>query len=227
MRKVGVIGGFGPATTAAFYSRVNALSRERGHARRPGMLIWNAPLPYEIEDAFIATGNGIENYRPYLLEAVRTLERGGADFLTLPCNSLHALIDEIRAAASAPVLSILEASAQALKKDGVSRVGILATLFTASRRLYDAPLRACGIEPVYPYSNTALSSVIARLLHDQAEEKDARILHDLLSRFAEDGVNAALLACTDLQLLSPSHPSVRLYDSMEILARATVNEWAK
>lgn len=37
-------------------------------------------------------------------------------------------------------------------------------------------------------------------------------------------VEAVALACTDLQILMPAHDEVEIFDTMEILALATVKE---
>jgi len=41
------------------------------------------------------------------------------------------------------------------------------------------------------------------------------------------GANCVALACTDLQLLIPKHPRLKIFDTMKILADATVEELLK
>src|SRR3989344_6683561 len=107
MKTVGIIGGFGPDTTAQFYRSVISISQKLENRIRPPILIYSVPLPYAIEKELILNSTGEEEYVPYLVEAAKILERGGADFLVMPCNTLHAFIDDIRASVSIPVLSII------------------------------------------------------------------------------------------------------------------------
>jgi len=57
-------------------------------------------------------------------------EKAGADFLVMPCNSLHVFIDEIRNAVGIPVLSIIEETVRFLKANNLQKVGIVSTSAT-------------------------------------------------------------------------------------------------
>lgn len=65
-------------------------------AIRPPIIIYNVPLPYKIEEDFILNWFWIEQYLPYLIEAGLSLEKAWADFIVIPCNSVHILIDKLR-----------------------------------------------------------------------------------------------------------------------------------
>lgn len=89
MKTVGIIGGLGPQTTAEFYLELVFSSYKIHKTSRPPMLIWNVPLRYRIEQDLITRAKGEERYLPYLTDAAKRLEAAGADFLVMPCNSLH------------------------------------------------------------------------------------------------------------------------------------------
>ena len=108
MRTAGIIGGLGPETTSEFYLNVLFSVQQKSRVARPPLLIWNVPLPFAIEEEFILQATGAERYIPYLTDAAQHLERAGADFLVMPCNSLHMFIEQIRTNVKVPVISIIE-----------------------------------------------------------------------------------------------------------------------
>ncbi len=116
MKTVGIIGGLGPSTTAEFYLEVIFACQKENKTNRPPALIWNVPISYKIEREAIVESRGKERLVPFLIDAAKRLEKGGADFLVMPCNSLHTFIGEIRRSVKIPVLSIVEETAKFLKK---------------------------------------------------------------------------------------------------------------
>lgn len=225
MKTVGVIGGVGPETTAEFYLELIFGCYQKNKVSRPPVLIWNIPLAYQIEEDLITRSEGEERYIPYLVEAAQLLEKGGADFLVMPCNSLHIFIEEIRKSVKIPVLSIVEETAKFLKSNQISSVGILATTTTIKRSLYEKILKEQGIEQIVPddYQQAKIGKVINNIVLNRHANKDRqefiKIVDSLNGR-----VSDIILACTDLQLLIPSHGKVKIHDTMKIFADATVDK---
>jgi len=225
-KTVGIIGGLGPETTAKFYLEVLAKAEIVDASHRPSILIWNVPMDIAIEDSFIRGNDESETYIILLVEAAKKLEQARADFLVIPCNSVHVFIDKVRQAVSIPVLSIVEETDAFLTKNGIKKVGILATSATVKNRLYEELLEQRGIEVVLPSTNDQgeLDASITRLVHNQGSEQDREKLESIITTLSNKGVQTTLLACTDLQLIAPSHPTVAIYDTMHILAESTVKK---
>lgn len=225
MKTVGVIGGVGPETTAEFYLELIFGCYQKDKVNRPPILVWNIPLAYQIEEDLITKSEGEERYIPYLVEAAQLLEKGGADFLVMPCNSLHIFIEEIRESVKIPVLSIVEETAKFLKSNKISSVGILATSTTIKRGLYEKALKTQGIEQLVPddFQQAKIGKVINNIVLNRHANKDRqefiKIVDSLNGR-----VSDIILACTDLQLLIPSHGAVKIHDTMKIFADATVDK---
>jgi len=108
MKTAGIIGGLGPETTSQFYLEIIFSCFQTNKTARPPLLIWSIPLEYQIESDLITKAEGEERYIPYLVDAAKRLENGGADFIVIPCNSAHIFIDVVRKAVKIPVLSIVE-----------------------------------------------------------------------------------------------------------------------
>ena len=74
---------------------------------------------------------------PFLIKEAKRLEEAGADFIVMPCNSLHVFIKEIRGSVKVPVLSIVEETIKFLKKNNFKTVGIVSTSATIENKLYE------------------------------------------------------------------------------------------
>src|SRR3989344_5699129 len=121
MKTVGIIGGLGPKTTSEFYLELVSSSRNLDKSNRPPILIYSVPLSYNTEERAIKNGiiDGGE-YLPILVEGANKLEKSGADFLVIPCNSVHIYIEEVRKSVKIPVLSIVEETSRFLKEENIS-----------------------------------------------------------------------------------------------------------
>lgn len=226
MKTVGIIGGLGPETTAKFYLEVIDLTRKRDGKQRPPMLIWNVPMEVAIEKSFIAGNDESQAYIKLLTEAAQKLEAAGVDFIVIPCNSVHVFIDEIRQSVKIPVLSIVEETVTFLKNHNIDHVAVLATSATVNNGLYDHLLEPAGISVISPSETEQrlLDQSITRLVNGENTVEDRDQLNEIITSLANQGVQTTLLACTDLQLITPSHPTVAIYDTMQILVESTVNK---
>lgn len=225
MKTAGIIGGLGPETTANFYLEVIFSTFAESNYARPPLLIWSVPLPYQLEDDFITKMRGEERYLPFLIDAAERLEQGGADFLVIPCNSVHIFINEIRNAVSIPVLSIIDETIIYLKNKDIKDVGVLATSATIRKKLYEVKFSEDGISVHVPdeQDQSYMGDIINHLVHSQQNEKDKEKVLRIIGKFPKE-VETILLACTDLQLLVPQNENIQIYDTMKILAEATVRE---
>lgn len=226
MKTAGIIGGLGPETTSKFYLEVIFSCFEKDKINRPPMLIWNVPVPYEVEEEFITKSIGEEKYLPFLIDAAKRLEKGGADFIVIPCNSVHILIDEVRESVNIPVLSIVEETISLIKQKGISDIGLLATSATIRKKLYSDIFEQNGFSVNIPddEDQEQMGEIINNLVHSRQDDVDRDKLLIITQKLADKGANTIVLACTDLQLITPSIPDVQIIDTMEILAQATVRE---
>ena len=226
MKTVGVIGGLGPETTSEFYLDLVFTSYKKSKKSRPAIIMSSVPLPYEIEEDLIMNNKGSERYIPFLVNEAIRLEKAGADFIVMPCNSLHVFISNIRDAVKVPVLSIVEETVKFLKINGFNKVGIVSTSATIKNRLYENAFHKNGIDYVTPddFQQAKMGKFILNLVRGQQKNKDREELIEIINDFENKGVDCVALACTDLQLLIPKHPKLKIFDTMKILADATVNE---
>jgi aspartate racemase len=234
MKTVGIIGGLGPETTSEFYLNLVLSCQKLDKTCRPPIIISNVPLPYKIEEEAISKNKNLEKCLPFLQSEARRLEKAGADFIVLPCNSLHVFIEDIRETVEIKVFSIIEETVKFLNLNKLEKVGIISTTATVENRLYESAFaeNEIGYIAPDPLEQAKLGKIIYNLVSGVHINSDRQELISTINTFQEKMVDCALLACTDLQLLLPDHPEVPIFDTMKILADSTVNhlleksEWA-
>ncbi|MCX6754227.1 MAG: amino acid racemase [Candidatus Nomurabacteria bacterium] len=227
MKTLGIIGGLGPQTTSKVYLSVIDLIKKSGRDEYPPIVIYNLPFPFIIEDEAIIQGINSEKMIPYLIEGAKTLERSGANFAILPCNTLHKYITEIRESVKLPFLSILEETVLFLKFKKIETVGILATETTIKSKIYENILKNNKIHVVYPSlaEQEIINNIIVELLNSRDDNSHTENIQAICDSMFEKGVNNILLACTDLQLIKFSlKNNINIIDTTDILIEASVRE---
>lgn len=226
MKTVGIIGGLGPETTTKFYLELISAYSKRGERSYPSVLVYSVPLPRELEKECIIEAKNEEKCIPFLVQAAKNLEAGGADFIVLACNSLHKFIEDIREAVKIPVLSIIEETVNFLKSQNIKTVGTLATSITINNQLYKARLNKEDISEVVPdaQDQERLGQLIYDLATGNYSDADKKALDQIIKKIGKANIQAIILACTDLQLLTPQCDGIKIFDTMQILVDATVRE---
>ncbi|MDO8482419.1 MAG: amino acid racemase [bacterium] len=226
MKTVGIIGGLGPETTSEFYLDHIFSCQKKDKTARPPNIISSVPLPYQIEEDLILRNEGAGRCVPFLTQEAQHLEKAGAKFIVMPCNSLHVFIQEIRSAVNIPVLSIVEETVKFLKKENMNKVGIVSTSATIKNKLYENAFAENGIEYVAPneLQQARMGKFILNLVTGQQKNRDREELISIINDFEDKGLDCVILACTDLQLLIPHHPKLKIFDTMKIFSDATVAE---
>lgn len=226
MKTVGIIGGLGPETTSEFYLDIIFSCQKKDKTARPAVIISSVPLPYQIEEDAIAKNIGIERCLPFLIAEAQHLEKVGADFIVMPCNSLHVFIEDIRKSVSIPVLSIVEETVKFLQNNNFKKVGIVSTSATIKNKLYENAFAQnnIGYETPDDFQQAKMGKYILNLVTGQQNNKDREGLIQIIGEFENKNVDCVVLACTDLQLLIPQHQNLKIFDTMKILADATVEQ---
>jgi aspartate racemase len=159
-----------------------------------------------------------------LTTEAKRLERAGADFLVMPCNSLHVFIDEIRGAVKIPVISILEETVKYIKENGFKKIGLISTSATVKNKIYEHIFAENQIDFITPsdLQRAKMDKIILRLVNSEHRNSDRQILLEIVQDLIAQKVDCIALACTDLQLLLPDSDKVKIFDTMSVLADATV-----
>lgn len=175
----------------------------------------------------VEQGVNSEKMLPYLINGAKILEKAGASFGILPCNTLHEYISDIRVSVKIPFLSILEETLLKLKELKIKNIGILATQTTVDSKIYDDILGRNGINILYPDKTEQrdINKIIIQLLNGKKGEFYSKKIKIICDSLQQRGVKSILLACTDLQMVTSNiKSSIPIIDTTEILIKASVRE---
>ncbi|MFO7688309.1 MAG: aspartate/glutamate racemase family protein [Desulfobacterales bacterium] len=225
MKTIGLLGGMSWESTLDYYREINqGIQARLGGFHSARILLYS--VDFATVEQFMQCGDwdGAGNH---LVAAARRVEAGGADFLLICTNTMHRVADRVAAAVAIPLLHIADATAEALIKDRVKKVGLLGTAFTMEHDFYKGRLTdRHGLEVVVP------EAADRRLVHDvifqelclgvvRPASKDA-FLH-IIERLAAAGAEAVILGCTEIgMLLTQGDTSVPLYDTTRLHAAKAV-----
>ena len=221
-RAIGILGGMGPAATVDLMARIVAATPASGDAGHLRLLIDCNPAVPDRNRAIVGDG---PSPGPALVEMAQGLEMQGAELLAIACNSAHAWADEIRAATRIPLVSMIDATLEAIRADypGVTRVGLLAADACLGAGLYQRPLADTGYEVLTTSDQGAFMGLVygvkAGEMGPAARAGMAAIARGLVERGAE----LIVAACTEVPLLlGPEGSGVPLVDSTEALVRQLI-----
>jgi aspartate racemase len=136
-KTIGVLGGMGAAASADFYQSLVKIAQKKYGAENdddfPAIWIYNLPITGFDETGFVDE----ESVKQQLITSVKKLESAGSDFIVIPCNTVHYFYKEMSESIKIPIISILEATALAVKKAGFKKVGLLNSQSTKNYHLYE------------------------------------------------------------------------------------------
>ncbi|MEO2217085.1 amino acid racemase [Chromobacterium vaccinii] len=162
-----------------------------------------------------------------IVGSLKRLAGAGAELAVIPANTVHLVVDDIRARSPIPLISILDVVADACAARGLKRVAILGTRWTMARRLYQAPLAARGIEEVIP--DAAQQAAIQRAIFEElvptgrASAATLAVLLEVVEAMKAQGCDGVALACTELPLvLNDANCGVPAIDTTLVLAEAAL-----
>lgn len=229
MKNVGIIGGFGPQTTLEFQAVVHSRWQSRDIHVRPEMITWNAPVTHNLEKKLLFQNDGLEEFVPHLIHGAQLLEKAGADFLVLPCNTLHILEEHIKKAVHIPFLSLIDVTVVHLLETGVKTICLLATETSIHQKLHQNTLNESGIKTTIPNEKiqAKINQLIFNLVNQNQRNTTQQKFDSIINDLKMDGNHRFLLGCTDLTQLSAPKEEVEFFDTVSILADATVKEMLK
>ena len=225
MKTIGMIGGMSWESSIEYYRIVNETVK-----KKLGGLHSAKCLMYSVDFAEIETlqseGRWDEATQA-MIEAARHVEAGGADFLIICTNTMHKMADDVESAIGIPLLHIADATAEAIKAMGLSKIGLLGTKFTMEEDFYGGRLvEKHGLDVLIPEAEDR--KIIHRVIYNElvlgqikseSREQYKKIIEKLISA----GAQGIILGCTEIGLLVKGEDSrVPLFDTTYIHAVAAV-----
>ena len=120
---------------------------------------------------------------------------------------MHVVLEDVQASVQIPVLSLLDAVADAVEARGMRTVGLLGTRFTMERTFYHETLARRGIAVLVP------------------DAEDRAYVNDVIyGQLAAHGAEGVILGCTEIPLLvGEADAGMPLFDSTILHAEAALH----
>ncbi len=222
---VGIVGGLGPETTAKFFDDLNSRFRKLASVN-PSVVVDNVRMPL-LEERKLVRGSKSRKVLGLLEDSVMRLNATDANFIVIPCNTVHVFIEELRQVSEIQILSITEETARALAERGIHKVGLLATNGTVKNKVFEKSLSERKITAVLPNGEeqATITNTILNILNGNSGIIDRMNIDIIRNRLIERGAEAVILACTDLQLIANNDESeIETIDTLKVLEDAVLRE---
>lgn len=199
MKTLGIIGGMSPASTVLYYQSINQLVNQACGGNTSAPLLIES-VNFEVIANLQRQGEW-QAMGQILADSAKRLSEMGADGILLATNTMHKVADDIQAVIDVPFIHIIDATADAIRQQGIARAALLGTAFTMSESFYRDEL-TLGV------------------VRDESRRTYLTIIQALL----EKGAQAVVLGCTEIGLLiNEADVPVPVFDTAQIHAMAGAN----
>lgn len=223
---IGILGGMGPEATVDLFHKIikaTSVGNDQEHLR---IIIDNNPKIPDRTAAILGKG---EDPLPALQNTAKNLEKAGADFIIIPCNTAHYFLPSIEKSVRIPIINMIEETAKEVKHENtnVKKVGLLASMGTYKTGIYHQQFKKYNIETIYP-DDKDKDEVLKAIYAVKAGKLSKNIKENILKiteRLIDKGVEAIIAGCTEIPLiLKKEDITVLLVDSTQILAESAVKK---
>ncbi|AFQ25889.1 aspartate/glutamate racemase family protein [Bacillus thuringiensis] len=220
MKTIGLIGGMSWESTSEYYRIINEEIKERLGGLHSAKCLINSVDFEEIERC--QSSGDWDGAGEILGNAAYSLQKGGADFIIICTNTMHKVVGKIKAKIDIPVLHIADATAKAIKRKDIQKVGLLGTTYTMEQDFYKSSIEENNIKVIVPseknrkeinkviYIELCLGKIVS-----QSREYYKRVIEELVQK----GAQGIILGCTEIGLLIKQEDvSVPIFDTTHIHA---------
>ena len=223
-KTLGIIGGMGPLATVKLFEMIVLMTKANSDQEHIRILIDNnTSVPDRTN--FILNNVG-EDPRIQIRKSAQSLEKMGADYLVMPCNTAHNFYDDIVEDISIPFLNMIEETAKYIKGNhqDITKIGLLATVGTIKANVYDEIFNKYGIEVHKPSKET--QNYVTQLIYNIKEDIDQDSLDGFYSAMEElrgQGIDIFVAGCTEISVAIELYKlEGNIVDAMKVLAISAI-----
>ena len=220
---VGVLGGLGPMATVYFYDLVVEMTDAKNDQEHVDMIIMNRASTPD-RTAYII-GKSDSSPLDVLIKDARRLEKSGANFLVLTCNTAHYFYKEISESISIPLLNMIEETVDYAIDQKHKKIGILATTGNIKTELYQNMCRQKGVD--FFVLDEEYQNKVMKIIYDDVKagkKANMKEFDEIIDKVKENGCDCVILGCIELSIIKKDEnlDDNFFVDSSEVLAMNTI-----
>ena len=225
MKTIGLVGGLTWHSSVDYYLYFNQLVNQRLGGEEAAKIILNS-VNFGTIKKLTLTDNW-DGVAEIIISAAQKTVEAGADCILLGANTMHYIADRVAAAINVPLIHIADATAAAIRNQGLDTVALLGTKYTMQMDFYRDRLKENGIRALIPdeegirYINESIYSELdSGIFRDETRQRYLQIINQLM----EEGAKGVILGCTEIPLLiKQEHVSIPVFDTAWWHAKAAVD----
>ncbi len=205
MLTVGILGGMGPMATVDLFEKIVRYTPAHVDQEHLKIIIYNNPqIPSRI-DAIIKEA---ESPRDELIRSAQLLEKMGANFLVMPCNTAHYWYQDIRNAINIEMIHMIENTAKWVAEQAsnkkAEKIMLFASDATVKTEIYQKGFSVKGLKILTPSTDEQkLISLAIEQVKAGYIEKNQLLgkMSNMISRYCNMRVRSFIAGCTEIPLL--------------------------
>jgi aspartate racemase len=232
IKKLGILGGMGPAASNEFVTRLVAKTPATKDQDHIPFVLWSDST---VPDRSTSMLNGDDRPLPYLLAGIQGLKTAGCTTIVIPCNTAHFWFSHLEKTAGwhARIIHIVDSVADALRdlKIASGKIGIIGTKATIEYGLYQYQLNKSGWDCIVPTKEQMDTQVqpaidLIKANHTaQAHPMLMAVIHSLVDK----GAKSVVLGCTEIPLCikEDTVQDTPIINSIDSLVNAAIREFKR
>lgn len=225
MKTIGLLGGTTWESTQDYYRIINQQMLLKAGNRNTAKIVMYSVNFHEVE--VLVNAKKYDEVGSLMNKAALAIEKAGADCLLICANTMHMVADSIMADVHIPLIHIVDETIKEIKRNGYTKVGLLATRQTMEMDFYKERCRKNGVEIVIPGTEdrdfiqaTIFNELFNGIISESSRERMLGIMKDM----EKLGTQGVILGCTEIPLLiKQEHTDIPVFDSTYIHSCAAVD----
>ena len=178
-KTIGILGGMGPEASQDIYLKIIQYVQKKYHPKTeadyPPIIIYSLPLN-GLNDEGIEDGERIPTQ---LISGIHALEKAGADFIIIPCNTVHKFYDELVKSSKVPLINVLKVTLDCVAQKNFKKLGLISTQTTVEDKLYHKHCDKMGITllTLSPYNQIKINSIFTYNTAKAPHKKGIALFH--------------------------------------------------
>ena len=203
MKKLGILGGTGPQSTAEYYLRIVYGFQKRHPENLFPEFVLNSVN--NVEMLRLAAQPELDDMVDFMVERVAMLEQAGCDIGILAANTSHLVFHEVQEEVNIELISIVDTAADACIAKGIKRPVLFGTSFTMNAGFYPKTFSENGLDILIPEGSERQfvhDKYMSELVHGEVRPDTKAALSAIAKGLKEaHGADALILGGTELSLM--------------------------